>query len=117
MAIKFDKKPAPPWDEVSPGESVEMKTAIGTIDIQHPDKSETHQQEIVKEVLALEALCNVGVQASKTINLGNYNNIKIGVSLHMPCPVGGIEGAYEFTKNWVDTKMAQINQEVLDSQQ
>ena len=74
--------------------------------------------EVVKEsiedmVEVPPAFANVGITASRTINLGEYNNVKLGVSIHHPCAPTPeeIEKTYEFCVNWVDAKMAGLTKD------
>lgn len=52
--------------------------------------------------------CEVGFDASYTHNLGNYQSCRISVSLKVPCQIGEINGVYEMAKEWVDTRMQQL---------
>lgn len=54
---------------------------------------------------------NVGVQAQRTINLGDYNSVKVGVSIHMPCDPEDVDGCYDECLAWVDTRMASLTEE------
>jgi hypothetical protein len=54
---------------------------------------------------------NVGVTASRTINLGDFNNVKVGVSIHMPCDPKGVDACYEDCLAWVDKRMATLTEE------
>lgn len=54
---------------------------------------------------------NVGVQAQRTINLGEYNSVKVGVSIHMPCDPESVDECYEECLAWVDTRMASLTEE------
>jgi hypothetical protein len=63
-------------------------------------------QEEVGEPKILEGpTCNVGVDASFTKNLGNYESLRLGVSLHLPCYHNEIDEVFEFGKEWVNRKM------------
>jgi hypothetical protein len=58
--------------------------------------------------------CEVGVDASYTHNLGNYQSCRIGVSLKVPCSIDEINGVYTMAKDWVDTRMSQLREELED---
>jgi len=53
------------------------------------------------------AECEVTFARSATLNLGNYESMRIEVALKMPCPVvpSAIEKAYALSKTWVDGKL------------
>mgnify|MGYP001037429003 CR=1 FL=1 len=95
MALKIAKKPA-----------------TATITKQVKDKgtvmSEESSQEVVEgvsEEAATGPFCEVGVDMSYTHNLGNYQSAKVGVSLKVPCQHSEIDDAFAYAKEWVDTKL------------
>lgn len=49
--------------------------------------------------------CEVGLEASFTKNLGNFQSQRVGVSLKVPCLIGEIDEVFKFTEGWVDEKM------------
>ena len=59
------------------------------------------------EVLSTEAMANVGVAVGMTKNLGNYESVKVQISLHMPCAPDSevIDQTFAFIEEWVDKKM------------
>ena len=93
---------------------VQKKTGQATTSIlDKKTGSELVTQQAVGEPKTLEGpVCNVGVEASMTINLGDYNSVRIGCSLHLPCYHTEIDDVFEFGKQWVDDKMQQLRAEV-----
>lgn len=95
MAIKFEKK---------------NSTSQVTV--------ESNKKELVNEtisggiptVLTSEELANVGVSMGATKNLGNFNNMKVNVSLHLPCLNNpeSIDEAYTKAISWVDAKLTSL---------
>jgi hypothetical protein len=71
------------------------------------------KQQVEQMVSVPPTYANVGVTASRTINLGEYNNVKLGVSIHFPCAPtpDAIEETYQFCFNWVDSKMTALTEE------
>lgn len=47
----------------------------------------------------------VGVDYGMTMNLGNYESVKVNVALQMPCYVEEIDGAHEFAAKWVEDRV------------
>jgi hypothetical protein len=47
----------------------------------------------------------VGVEASMTKNLGNYESVRLQCSLVLPCAKDEIDDTFEFAQNWVNGKM------------
>ena len=56
-------------------------------------------------LLAPDPWCEVGIDASYTKNLGNYQSCRIGVSLKVPCRHDEIDDVFSYGSNWVDAKM------------
>lgn len=79
------------------------------------DGTTTDEQQVVGEDILIEGpAANVGVTCSITKNLGNYENVKVQVSLHLPCRLDAdeIEETYKQCKEWVDEKIGEINEEI-----
>jgi len=49
----------------------------------------------------------VSVKAGGTINLGNFNNGRVDVSLMYPCYPSEVEDVYKKVKNWTDEKVSE----------
>jgi hypothetical protein len=69
---------------------------------------DAHQESAGEPKLLEGPTCNVGVDASFTKNLGNYESMRIGVSLHIPCGHGEIDEVFEFGKEWVNARMESL---------
>ncbi|UFD98274.1 hypothetical protein S1R3X_000066 [Vibrio phage vB_ValS_VA-RY-4] len=48
---------------------------------------------------------NVGFQCSLTKNLGDFNSLKVGVSIHIPCYTHEVHETFELSKKFVDEKL------------
>jgi len=88
--------------------SVEKKQAGKTMLEDHKE------EEVGGKLLSVEPLDEVGIEASQTLNQGNYNSVRIGVSLKLHCARGDINKTFEFAKDWVDTKMGDLLKELED---
>jgi len=64
------------------------------------------QEKVGEPVMFESPPCIVTVEAGLTINLGNYQSAKVGVTISVPCAHGEIEDVFEFGKGWVDDKMS-----------
>ncbi len=93
--------------------TLEKKEAKAKTTIQFPDKSTAESEQVVDAKVFDVPPCNVGVQASMTLNLGNYNSVRIGVSLHMPCLEKDLDETFTKAQQWVDGKMAKVQADVL----
>jgi len=54
----------------------------------------------------------VGVEASYTHNMGNYESCRVGVVLKIPCAVDEINEVFEYASEWIDEKMQKLNAEI-----
>lgn len=59
----------------------------------------------VESISTSEPLCNVGYSAGITRNLGDFNSLKVQVSLHLPCTVDNIHNTFTFANEFVDDKI------------
>lgn len=91
------------------------KKVVANIDIAEKDGKEITSMEeeeiVVGEVESTsEVMANVGFGIARTINLGNFESVKVQVDIHVPSEVteDEIEGNYEFAKGWCEEKMDEI---------
>ncbi len=131
----------PPFepDEIEPGEQVEVATKPkktfgkmaaagkagkpiqGLVGVKEQDKDENLQHVYIDGAESVEPankpMANVGYGMDRTVNLGDFESLKIHVTLHVPSDVdeAEIEANYEFCKGWVETKMEEVISEYTDS--
>lgn len=55
---------------------------------------------------------SISVKAGITINLGNYESGRVDVMLTMPCYPEEIDEVYEDVKNWVDSRVEHVKNEI-----
>ncbi len=124
-------------DEIEPGEQVEVaikpkvtfgklagkvgKPIQGTVGVKEQDEPEEVNQVDVEGAESVQPagkpMANVGYGMDRTVNLGDFESLKIHVTLHVPSDVdeAEIEANYEFCKGWVETKMEEVISEYTDS--
>lgn len=90
---------------------LEKKQTVSKVATTDTNGATEEKEEVVAENVYDQPTCNVGFTAGATRNMGNYNSIKVSVSLFMPCYPAEVDEVFEFAKEWVDKKM----QETLDS--
>lgn len=104
------KAEAPKVNDVPEG--YEGHEVIGTVQEQYNASEGPHvdMQELIAVVKSNKPMANVGFGMDRTINLGNYENVKVHVAIHVPSEVDEdeIEGNYLFAKSWVEQKMTQV---------
>lgn len=76
--------------------------------VKHPSGAAVTKEFSIPVESAGEPLCEVGIVAGQTINMGNYNSARISVSLKMPCTKADLEATYEEALGWVDQKMTEL---------
>lgn len=94
----------------APKQSVKPTTAVVTK--QMPDGSESSTSEVVGHELVAEPSVSINIGIGLTRQTAPYESIKFYVSITMPSTPEEIEETYVTGKNWVDTKVNEINEEV-----
>lgn len=99
----------------TPGNKVGKPVKVVTTKA-NKDGTSTTEEEVKGDVLVNEPHATVGVSVGVTKNLGNYESVKVTVSVFIPCAVDAdeINETYEQAKEWVDEKVAAISQEIDD---
>lgn len=54
----------------------------------------------------------ITVEGGRTMNLGNYESAKIGVSITVPCEPENLDVAYEFGSEWISAKIEEAVKQV-----
>jgi hypothetical protein len=70
--------------------------------------SEATETQMVETPTKLEfsaPMAVVTVEGSRTVNLGDFNSARFGVSLALPCSVDDIEETYTYGATWVEGKI------------
>lgn len=107
-----DEKPKKTFGKGKVGKPIQ-----GTVAVKEPDSDEKLEQVYIDGAESVEPagkpMANVGYGLDRTINLGNFESLKIHVTLHVPSEVdeAEIEGNYNFCKGWVEKKMDQVSAE------
>jgi hypothetical protein len=65
------------------------------------EESETVHPGVLTDGMAIT------VEGGRTINLGNYESARIGVSVTVPCDKDTLNDAYEFATEWVSGKIVE----------
>lgn len=111
-----NKKETPVEDETTEPEVVDCGAKTGTnvvanVSVKEGGKEEVNTVEQVADFVGKDNhRANVGFSVGRTINMGNYEALKIQVSINVPSIVSEeeIEGNYTFAKDWVESKMIEI---------
>jgi hypothetical protein len=82
------------------------------IEMQKQGAVSTEQVSVGPPMAYDQPTCNVGVKAGVTRNLGNYNSVRVDVSLYMPCYPAELEEVYIFAQTWVDDKLSELCEQI-----
>ena len=95
---------------------VQAKQAVGTVSttkrINKVETEEEVREDVGEPQMFTDPPCNVGFSAGLTINLGDFNNAKVQVSINVPCKHDEIDETFEFTKRWVDDNISELQEEL-----
>jgi len=71
--------------------------------------TETSDEELIKvrSYPPSVPIAKVGVESSLTINMDNFESVKLGVSCVLPCCVEEMSDAYNTAKSFVDTRISE----------
>jgi len=108
MALKKLKLKKPPQAEAVVTETTKVKGETVL------DKSTTEPVDTPTEVTPEASefpWCEVGVEASYTMNLGDYNSTRLGVSLKMPSQVADLNKTFDYAKSWVEERLTSLVEE------
>jgi len=109
----------PPWEDDATNHPTDISggQVVGTLQESKVEDgvvvSSNEQSEVLAEVKATKPMANVGFAIARTVNLGDYESVKVTVSIHVPSEVSEdeIEGNYEFAKGWSEMKLNEYLEE------
>lgn len=93
--------------------------AQATITETHKHKGEVTQEksevELVEQAPGSTAqaelpFCEVGVDMSYTMNLGDFNSARFAVSLKMPAQAEEINQVFDYAKEWTEERLSSLVQ-------
>lgn len=65
-------------------------------------------EEVIEETISvrrfLTAPAMVGMELGATVNMGNYESARVGVSISLPCYKEEVEPGYEYAKDFVEKR-------------
>lgn len=59
-------------------------------------------------------LCEVKFDIGRTINLGNYESVRVGVSIKLPCYPQEVDAVFKYSRSWATTKLGEVISEATD---
>ncbi len=97
---------------------IEYKQPIGKVEIQEKGKDlKVTEIKVGEAIFVDKPMANVGMKVGMTKNLGNYESVRVDISLYMPCLTDdvSISETFDLIENWCDLKMQGIVKEYEDS--
>lgn len=94
---------------------VKKEKVKGKIETLDKDGEVIDTEEVeVDEVIVDKPMANVGVKLGTTKNLGNYESLRVDVSLFYPCEPNkkDMDKAFKKAFKWVDKKLSGIMEDV-----
>ena len=99
---------------VKQGQVIQRQQSIGRVVAFGDDGHEQETTEVVEEIIVYETMARGGVKVGTTKNLGDYNSLRVDVSLFMPSKTDKKSLNKTFNKcfKWCDTKLDDIMADV-----
>jgi hypothetical protein len=90
---------------------IKKQKIVGKVESLDPDGVVTDTEEIeLGEMIVTEPMANVGVKLGTTKNLGDYNSLRVDVSLFMPSETDkkSLNKTFKKCFKWCDAKLDEI---------
>ena len=104
MGVKLTKKPAvATMTETSKQKGKVIAEEVSEEKVNVPDEV---TGQTAHEAAELQPYCEVGVEASYTKNMGDFNSARVAVSIKVPCLHPEIDKVFDYAQTWVDAKLS-----------
>lgn len=97
---------------------IEKKQPVADVTVGKKGESEKVAQIPVGDAVLIDKpMANVGMKVGKTFNLGNYESLRVDISLYLPCEPDdqSVSDTFDLVNTWVDKKMGEIVEEYEDA--
>jgi hypothetical protein len=86
---------------------ITKEQVVGVVTRTDKDGNETEEYEVVDEVVVDKPMANVGVKLGRTTNTGDYESLRVDVSLYMPSDTDkkSLDKTFKKCLKWCDKKM------------
>lgn len=87
--------------------TINKKHGVGVTMVDGPQTKKDETEQVGGPLTSESPMANIGLSVAMTKNLGNYENIKISVSCHIPChpTAEDMEAAWGACEAFCDAKM------------
>jgi hypothetical protein len=96
------------------GLKIEKKQPVALTVVETKGMPAVETEEKVGDPVVMDKpMANVGMKVGMTKNLGNYESVRVDVSLYLPCEADdeAVNNTFDLVNTWVDMKMAEIMDE------
>lgn len=92
------------------GLTLTKKIPEGKVAVQEPGKEVKEKVVELAPVISDKPMANVGLKVGWTKNLGDYNSMRVDVSLYLPCDTeqDEIDKTFEKVSVWCDLRMGEV---------
>lgn len=86
---------------------IKKEKVVGKVIVTDKAGKETETSEVVDEIIIDKPMANVGVKVGTTKNLGDYNSLRVDVSLFMPSDMDkkSLNKTFDKCFKWCDDKL------------
>ena len=100
---------------------VVKKPVVGHVEVEQNKQVTQDEHPLVTQVDVSKVTASVGFSAAYTKSLGNYESLKIAVTLFLPVEVDptklhgndkALDGAFMYVQSWVDKKVNDVLDEL-----
>lgn len=75
-------------------------------------KDVVHEKEkrdpVILDDVPEDPVCNVGVSLARTVNLGDYESVRVEVSLHAPCLASEVDDSADEQVGWCSERLEKV---------
>lgn len=106
MAVTIKGAVSPYSKHLGAPEAVKSKVVTGTVQVANA------QTQVPVHKAVIDGGCKVGCSGGRTINLGDFNSVKIAVWLEMPCSKDSIAETFDYVSDWVGEQLDQATKSI-----
>jgi len=93
---------------------VRKEKCIGRVNVVNDDGTVTETEEVVDEIVVDKPMANVGLKVGMTKNMGDFNSLRVDVSLFLPSELDkkSLDRTFKRADKWCEKKMKNIQKEL-----
>ena len=93
---------------------IRKQKCVGKVEIANDDGTVEERSEVVDEIVVDKPMANVGLKVGMTKNMGDFNSLRIDVSLFLPSELDtkSLNKTFKRADKWCEKKMKKIMEEL-----